>query len=145
MTVLSMRENDIRTSTKEYTRTNQLEETSRTLIDIATGTDAYAQIQGTFTVLVYERIQLQFIYIIDIVPTYIVKYTSGKRNRNSTIKPAYHVQFNKISDDKVLVIRVNIDAFGMFLKHLEQTKHLEPYFNKYLEAYEFDLDNEAMN
>jgi hypothetical protein len=29
-----------------------------------------------------------------------------------------------------------------FLKHLEQTKHLEPYFNKYLEAYEFDLDNE---
>jgi hypothetical protein len=46
MTVLSMRENDIRTSTKEYTRTNQLEETSRTLIDIATGTDAYAQIQG---------------------------------------------------------------------------------------------------
>jgi hypothetical protein len=25
---------------------NQLEETSRTLIDIATGTDAYAQIQG---------------------------------------------------------------------------------------------------
>jgi hypothetical protein len=36
-----------------------------------------------------------------------------KRNRNSTIK-AYHVQFNKISDDKVLVIRVNIDAFGMF-------------------------------
>jgi hypothetical protein len=24
---------------------------------------------------------------------------------------------------------------------LEQTKHLEPYFNKYLEAYEFDLDN----
>jgi hypothetical protein len=31
----------------------------------------------------------------------------------------------------------------MFLKHLEQTKHLEPYFNKYLEAYEFDLDNEA--
>jgi hypothetical protein len=32
----------------------------------------------------------------------------------------------------------------MFLKHLEQTKHLEPYFNKYLEAYEFDLDNEAI-
>jgi hypothetical protein len=31
-----------------------------------------------------------------------------------------------------------------FLKHLEQTKHLEPYFNKYLEAYEFDLDNEAI-
>jgi hypothetical protein len=30
--------------------------------------------------------------------------------RNSTIKTAYHVQFNKISDDKVLVIRVNIDA-----------------------------------
>jgi hypothetical protein len=27
---------------------------------------------------------------------------------------------------------------------LEQTKHLEPYFNKYLEAYEFDLDNEAI-
>jgi hypothetical protein len=23
----------------------------------------------------------------------------------------------------------------MFLKHLEQTKHLEPYFNKYLEAW----------
>jgi hypothetical protein len=34
-----------RTSTKEYTRTNQLEETSRTLIDIATGTDAYT-LQG---------------------------------------------------------------------------------------------------
>jgi hypothetical protein len=55
-------------------------------------------------------------------------------NVTETVKPAYHVQFNKISDDKVLVIRVNIDAFGMFLKHLEQTKHLEPYFNKYLEA-----------
>jgi hypothetical protein len=36
-----------------------------------------------------------------------------KRNRNSTIKPAYHVQF-KNKYDKVLVIRVNIDAFGMF-------------------------------
>jgi hypothetical protein len=46
--------------------------------------------------------------------TYIVKHSSGSNKRNSTIKPAYHVQFNKISDDKVLVIRVNIDAFGMF-------------------------------
>jgi hypothetical protein len=27
---------------------------------------------------------------------------------------------------------------------LEQTKHLEPYFNKYLETYEFDLDNETI-
>jgi hypothetical protein len=42
MTVLSMREKIIRYSNqyKEYTRANQLEETSRTLIDIATGTDA---------------------------------------------------------------------------------------------------------
>jgi hypothetical protein len=40
-------------------------------------------------------------------------------------------------------IRVNIDIWYV-LKHLEQTKHLEPYFNKYLETYEFDLDNEAI-
>jgi hypothetical protein len=39
---------------KEYTRANQLEETSRTLIDIATGTDAYTNTKETFTVLVYE-------------------------------------------------------------------------------------------
>jgi hypothetical protein len=49
----------------------------------------------------------------NIVPTYIVKYTSGNVTETITM-PAYHVQFNKISDDKVLVIRVNIDAFGMF-------------------------------
>jgi hypothetical protein len=64
MTVLSMREKIIRYSVlKEYTRTNQLEETSRTLIDIATGTDAYAQIQGNvYGISLSKRIQLQFIY-----------------------------------------------------------------------------------
>jgi hypothetical protein len=30
----------------------------------------------------------------------------------------------------------------MFSKHMEQISHPEPYFNKYLEAYEFEADNE---
>jgi hypothetical protein len=38
---------------------------------------------------------------------------------------------------RLLVIRVNI--WFVVLKHLEQTKHLEPY-----NTYEFDLDNEAI-
>jgi hypothetical protein len=46
MTVLSMREKKIfEPVLKNILGANQLEETSRTLIDIATGTDAYAQIQ----------------------------------------------------------------------------------------------------
>jgi hypothetical protein len=54
MTVLSMRRIKIfEPVLKNILGANQLEETSRTLIDIATGTDAYAQIQGN-TVLVYE-------------------------------------------------------------------------------------------
>jgi hypothetical protein len=92
---------------------NQLEETSRTLtLQLVL---MHTQIQGNvygISLRVREYNYNSFT-LIDIVPTYIVKYT-WKRNRNSTIKPAYHVQFNKISDDKVLVIRVNIDAFGMF-------------------------------
>jgi hypothetical protein len=57
MTVLSMREKIYKIFEpvlKNILEQNQLEETSRTLIDIATGADAYAQIQETFTVLVYE-------------------------------------------------------------------------------------------
>jgi hypothetical protein len=118
MTVLSMREKIIRyrTSTKEYTRANQLEETSRTLIDIATGTDAYAQIQGNvYGISLRVREYNYNSFTLNRHSTDIhSEVHKWKRNRNSTIKPAYHVQFNKISDDKVLVIRVNIDAFGMF-------------------------------
>jgi hypothetical protein len=55
--------------TKEYTRANQLEETSRTLIDIATGTDAYTQIQGN-------------VYGISLVREY--NYNSFTLNRHST-------------------------------------------------------------
>jgi hypothetical protein len=55
MTVLSMRENYkiFEPVLKNILGANQLEETSRTLIDIATGTDAYTNTK-TFTVLVYE-------------------------------------------------------------------------------------------
>jgi hypothetical protein len=58
---------------------NQLEETSRTLIDIATGTDAYAQIQGNvygISLRVREYNYNSFT-LIDIVPTYIVKYSGN--------------------------------------------------------------------
>jgi hypothetical protein len=47
---------------KNNTRANQLEETSRTLIDIATGTDAYAQIQGNVYGISLRVRELQFIY-----------------------------------------------------------------------------------
>jgi hypothetical protein len=107
------RENyDIRTSTKNILGANQLEET-RTLIDIATGTDAYAQIQGNVYISLRVReYNYNSFTLIDIVSDIHSEVHKWKRNRNSTM-PAYHVQF-KISDDKVLVIRVNIDAFGMF-------------------------------
>jgi hypothetical protein len=64
MTVLSMREKIIRFEPvlKNNTRANQLEETSRTLIDIATGTDAYAQIQGNVYGISLRVRELQFIY-----------------------------------------------------------------------------------
>jgi hypothetical protein len=81
MTVLSMRENYkiFEPVLKNILETNQLEETSRTLIDIATGTDAYAQIQGNvygISLRVRNTITIH-LHLIDIVPTYIVKYTSG--------------------------------------------------------------------
>jgi hypothetical protein len=69
----------------------------------------------TFTVLVYSKKYNYNSFTLNRHSTDIhSEVHKWKRNRNSTIKPAYHVQFNKISDDKVLVIRVNIDAFGMF-------------------------------
>jgi hypothetical protein len=68
---------------KNILEQNQLEETSRTLIDIATGTDAYAQIQGNvYGISLRVREYNNYLHLIDIVPTYIVKY---KWKRNKTV------------------------------------------------------------
>jgi hypothetical protein len=76
---------------------NQLEETSRTLIDIATGTDAYAQIQGNvYGISLRVREYNYNSFTLNRHSTDIhSEVHKWKRNRNSTIKPAYHVQFNK--------------------------------------------------
>jgi hypothetical protein len=104
-----------RTSTKEYTRTNQLEETSRTLIDIATGACIRTKLWNVYGIsLRVENTITIHLHLMNIVPTYMSEVHKWKHNRNNYHKKPHHVQFNKISDDKVLVIRVNIDAFGMF-------------------------------
>ena len=114
---------------------------TRGLIDKAAGTDAIALIEGKvygislrFRTSDYDSFTLNR-HISD-------KYSEvhkWKGARSNTIKPAYFIQVANTSNHKLKVIRVNIDAFGYYLLHLEKTDQLEQYYKSHLKSYEFPL------
>ncbi len=116
-----------------------LEETTRSIIDLATGIDAYAEIQGNIygiSLRVREKDYNSFTlnrHITD-VNSEVRKWI---KNRGNKIKPAYHIQCAKDSNGIVTVTRINIDAFAVHLATLIDNNELEQYFNDNLIAYEF--------
>lgn len=123
-----------------------IEETTRSIIDLATGVDAYATIRGNIygiSLRVREKDYDSFTlnrHITD-VNSEVNKWL---KNRSNKIKPAYHVQCAKGNNGIVTVTRINIDAFAIHLATLIENKELEQYFNDNLLAYEFkhsDIEN----
>ena len=121
---------------------SQLEETSRTLIDLACGIDAYAEIQGNvygISLRVRDKDYNSFTLSrhIDDVNSEVRKWTNQRKTK---IKPAYHIQCNKVSDNQYTVFRINIDAFAVWLKIQIRDSHLEDFYNHQLMAYEFNYE-----
>ena len=121
---------------------NQLEQSARGLMDKATGTDAVAQIQGNvygISLRVREKDYNSFTLSRNIndVNSEVNKWIKERKKR---IKPSYHIQISKLANNKIRVIRINIDVFGKWLKVQIKDSQLEKYYNKKLLAYEFPLD-----
>lgn len=60
---------------------------------------------------------------------------------NSNLKPAWYIQINDVDNTTLRLIRVNIQAFGIYLEYLIKHNKLEEYYNPQLLAYEFPLEN----
>ncbi|WP_405377528.1 hypothetical protein [Nonlabens sp. Asnod3-A02] len=122
---------------------DQLELTTRGLIDKATGTDAIAMIQGnvygiSLRVRSSDYNSFTLSRNINDIASEVKKWC---KNRSNKIKPAYHVQISERADNTIKVTRINIDAFSIWLRYANKNNKLEQYYNKKLLAYEFALDN----
>ncbi|WP_155827697.1 hypothetical protein [Gillisia sp. JM1] len=116
-----------------------IELTTRGMLDKVTGCDATALIDG----LVYG-VSLRF---------RSSDYNSFTLNRhitdpysevhkwikphNTNLKPIYYIQINQRYHNELRLIRVNIEAYSVFLQHLVKTDSLEMYWENKLLAYEF--------
>lgn len=121
---------------------NQLEETTRSLIDLSCGVDAYAEIQGNvygISLRVRDKDYNSFTlsrHISD-VNSEIHKWTKKRKNR---IKASYHIQCNRVELNHYTVFRINIDSFGVYIQYLIKNNELEGFFNHQLLAYEFNYE-----
>jgi len=59
----------------------------------------------------------------------------------NNLKPIYYIQINERLDSSLRLIRVNIEAFQIYLKYLIENNKLEDHYKKHLLSYEFNLDN----
>lgn len=126
----------------ETLQAQQIELTTRGMLDKMTGCDATASIDG----LVYG-VSLRF-RSKDYNSFTLNRHVEDKysevhkwiQTRTDNLKPAYFIQINERPNQELKLIRVNIDAFGMYLQHLINTDQLEEYYRPHLLAYEFNLD-----
>jgi len=121
---------------------DNLELTTRGLLDQATGTDAVAQIDG----LVYG-ISLRFrnkdynsFTLSRHVDDKFSEVRKWMQERTENMKPAWYIQISERNDtNEFRVIRINIDAFGLYLEYLIKSDQLEKHYVPYLKAYEFNI------
>ena len=115
-----------------------LEPTTRSLVDKATGTDCYANIQGN-VVGISLRVRNK-----DYNSFTLNRHISDEhseinkwiKKRTIQIKPAYHLQISPTKDG-LKVWRINIDAFSQFIQRLINQSILSSYYNSRLKCYEF--------
>lgn len=125
----------------------QLELITRGILDLCTGTDAIAEIDG----LIYG-ISLRFRnndYNSFTLSHHINQpYSEVKKwlaPNNLNLKPVYYIQVNELPNNAIKLIRVNIEAFAIYLQHLINEDELHLYFNPHLLAYEFNLRDLPFN
>lgn len=127
---------------KRLLKADLVELCTRSIIDKNTGTDAVALIENNlFGVSLRFRTQdfNSFTLSRHISDKYseVHKWSKG---RTEIIKPAYFIQISKRQDGRLRIIKVNIDAFGYYLRHLINTNQLEQFYKPFLKAYDFNLN-----
>ena len=128
------------------TATN-IEQTTRGLVDKATGTDAVALIEGNVygISLRFRSGDFNSFTLNRHIDDSYCEINKWIKNRSNQIKPAYYVQISE-TNEYYRLIRVNIDAYSLHLQYLIKHNLLEPLYNKHLKAYEFKLNaNEKVN
>lgn len=116
------------------------------LIDMSTGTDAVAEIEGNIygiSLRVRNKDYNSFTLNRNILD-HNSEVNKWVKNRSNRIKPAYHIQLAK-NNLGYKVIRINIDVIAIYLMKLINNNTLEDYYNSELQAYEFTLNDEIIN
>lgn len=123
---------------------SKLESTERSLVDVATGIDCYAQIQGNIygiSLRVRSKDYNSFTLNRHISDKHseINKWTKKRHNQ---IKPSYHIQIAPMRNGNVKIWRINIDAFGHYIESLIADFSLKTFYKKdKLKCYEFPYDS----
>lgn len=114
---------------------------TRGIVDKSTGTDAMALIEGKVygISLRFRTKDYQSFTLNRHISDPVSEVRKWSRERSNTIKPAYYLQVANVSEKEFRVIRVNIDSFGYYLKHLIKTDQLESFYKPHLKAYDFPL------
>lgn len=118
---------------------NQIELTTRGLLDKATGTDAVAEVDG----LIYG-VSLRFrgsdynsFTLNRHISDPYSEVHKWQQPHTTNYKPQYYIQINERPNNELRLIRINIDAFGEYLKYLIKSNQLETHYQSHLKAYEF--------
>ena len=127
---------------KKILQTEVIEITTRSLIDKHTGTDAVAMIQGNLIgiSLRFRNSDFNSFTLSRHITDKVSEIHKWSKPRAEDIKPAYFIQISKRRDGRLRVIKVNIDAFGYYLRYLINTDQLEQFYKPKLMAYDFNLD-----
>lgn len=124
-----------------------VEQTTRGLVDKATGTDAVALIEGNVygVSLRFRSNDFNSFTLNRHISDVYSEVNKWIKNRSNLIKPAYFIQISE-AEEYYRLIRINVDAYSLHLQYLIKHNLLEPLYNKHLKAYEFKLkENEKVN
>jgi len=126
---------------KKLLQADQIELTTRGLIDKATGTDATAQIDGKVygISLRFRNKDYNSFTLSRHIDDRFSEVHKWMLERTENIKPAWYIQIAERGKNEFRVIRINIDAFGLYLEYLIKSDQLEHHYQPHLRAYEFNI------
>lgn len=127
---------------KRILKADLIELCTRSIIDKNTGTDAVALINNS-SIGVSLRFRTQDYNSFTLSRHISDKYSEvhkWSKERMEGIKPAYFIQIANRPDGRLRVIKVNIDAFGYYLRYLINSNQLEQFYKPFLKAYDFSLN-----
>lgn len=125
----------------KFLQADKLELTTRGLLDKATGTDAVAQIDGKVygISLRFRESDYNSFTLTRHINDRFSEVHKWRMERSENMKPAWHFQIAERGNNEFRVIRINIDAFGLYLDYLINNNQLEKHYQPHLRAYEFNL------